>query len=198
MEAAVLVPNTWLFITPKEVRISVICDGKREENYIDGTGVIQLAPDCVLKTNENILVSRRTETVPVIATYTKKVMFNINTTSMETGPQQELQKEEVLDNTNDLFRHLMEEETDEQTQLHDTIWKKVQNQSYMVSGAAAGICIAVICACYVLNSRWTRVAACRWSRKQEVQLPPAEPVYADIQLRSLRDTQPGPRQNAHQ
>ncbi|KAL3281404.1 hypothetical protein HHI36_004613 [Cryptolaemus montrouzieri] len=55
-------PNTWLFIANVHFRAAIICEGRRQEVTLNNTGILLVAPHCIIKTkyasiqgNRNVL-----------------------------------------------------------------------------------------------------------------------------------------------
>jgi len=73
-------PNTWLFIAIQPTRIAVICNGEREDIWLNNTGIIQVAQECYMESQKNVLKPKLTIAARGIAAFHMPVNLNVTMT----------------------------------------------------------------------------------------------------------------------
>lgn len=65
---ALMMKNTWLFITNETTLAAIFCDGTRQEELLNTTGILHLEEGCYVKTKEVTLKGTLERDINVIAT----------------------------------------------------------------------------------------------------------------------------------
>ncbi|KAL3283770.1 hypothetical protein HHI36_017940 [Cryptolaemus montrouzieri] len=61
------------FHCKRAIKSSYNMRGQAQENTVNNTGILLVAPHCIIKTNLNTLQSKATETFSVIGTYNRRI-----------------------------------------------------------------------------------------------------------------------------
>lgn len=180
-------PNTWLFITCKPQKIAITCNGIREDVPINGSGIIQISQECTISTKQNILATKRTNTVPVLASYFKPVSVPMNFT-MSIQNEMIIPQEPVI-SINDGLNEFSNDQQSFARELQETEWKKIHHHSLIASG---GTSITIILAVMILWFGISRIHQCVKNEKKMVSTAREQEM---IELQSLRSSHSETRQN---
>jgi hypothetical protein len=174
-------PNTWLFITKEPTNIALTCNGIREDILLKNAGIIQIGQNCILKTKQNTLTAKRTNTVPVKASYSKATInLNLNTTLLNHPDQIE---EEPVFKISDDIGELKYDEEKIQKHLEETLWKKVKKHSLTVNGSTTVTMVAALFTLQAILIYWYK----RHQRQKKSKVASKEKM---IELQPLKTEQP--------
>lgn len=118
--------NTWMFITNKQTRFAVTCNGRREEVKVNQTGIISLTQDCSITTGQNILNPTVSADIPVLSTAIKAL--NISIDSEQFKIPTEVVKIEPIIPTGE-----QDNSMESTAKILDQTWSKVRHHSASTS-----------------------------------------------------------------
>lgn len=103
--------NTWMFVSNRPTSVAVICHGERNDIKLNGTGILRVDNNCIIKTKSNTFRASIDQNQKIKMSYHKELL-NLNT-SLPTQYKLKEIKEHVLDSS-DLLQtiHLTEEPKD--------------------------------------------------------------------------------------
>lgn len=144
-------PNTYLFAAPTSTLAHAICNGKRTELILRGSGIIKLTPECSVATHEVTLLAEQRIISEEVITYTKIGKMETNLT-LPSKLKPRLISESRLLQPHESFTTLLEDEMDLQDERDDFWWRNVHHHAIAASISSVGILailgiIVTICIC---------------------------------------------------
>ncbi|KAL3289321.1 hypothetical protein HHI36_003751 [Cryptolaemus montrouzieri] len=122
-------PNAWLFIANVSSRVAIICEGRRQEVTLNNTGILLVAPHCIIKTKLNTLQYKAIETFSVIGIYNRKIEPPIlHKDAHETSSNLDIDEEPVL-KAPDTISRLKNEASDIDEECTTYRWKRAITHS---------------------------------------------------------------------
>ncbi|XP_045477909.1 uncharacterized protein LOC123683056 [Harmonia axyridis] len=144
--------NTWLFVTNNSRRIAVICNGKREDTTLNGTGVIHSTSGCTIQTKKSTLQAHTRDETSIITTFNKEVPPNILSFKNEKdNPDIAL---EPSWKASDMLDQLLIDRNDLDSQS-ETPWKSVTLHTSITSFATTLAVILIAITIYVGMKKFT-------------------------------------------
>lgn len=134
-------PNAWMFLSGNKLKVAVICEGIREDVTLNKTGIIQISPNCLIKTNRNILTPKRSDTTAVLGVMVHPIKVNVSSYSPASNRTISTIDEPVLDVYNSL-KDLESEETSVEQIIKEREWKTLHQHS-IISNVCSGILIVI-------------------------------------------------------
>ncbi|KAL3277283.1 hypothetical protein HHI36_012633 [Cryptolaemus montrouzieri] len=126
-------PNTWLFIANVPFRAAIIYEGRQQEVTLNNTGILLLAPHCIIEKKLNTLQSKATETFSVIGAYNRRIELSlVQKDAHQTSSDLDIDEEPVL-NAPDTISRPKNEPSDIDEEFTTYRWRQVTTDSTIFS-----------------------------------------------------------------